>query len=37
MMVYPGCDKTQATCQNTFGNILNFGGFTYIPAAETAV
>lgn len=35
--LFPGCDKTQATCQNKFNNLLNFGGFPYIPAAETAV
>lgn len=33
----PGCDKTQSTCQNKFNNLPNFGGFPYIPAAETAV
>jgi hypothetical protein len=35
--VYPGCDKTQATCANKFGNVANFGGQPYIPVAETAV
>lgn len=37
VMVYPGCDKSVATCQNKFGNLINYGGFTEIPAAETAV
>lgn len=32
---YPGCDKTQVAC-NKFGNILNFGGFPFIPAPEMA-
>ena len=35
--VYPGCDKTVATCQGKFGNLARFGGFPYIPAPETAV
>lgn len=34
--IFPGCDKTEATCTNTFHNRDNFGGFKYIPAAETA-
>lgn len=33
--VTPGCNKTQAACA-AFGNSLNFGGFPYIPAPETA-
>lgn len=35
--IYPGCDKSLATCKTKFNNILNYGGFPYIPAAETAV
>jgi hypothetical protein len=34
---YPGCDKSVTTCTNKFNNKLNYGGFTEIPAAETAV
>ncbi len=30
-MVYPGCDKRFTTCQSTFSNAPNFGGFPYIP------
>lgn len=30
--VAPGCDRTQETCENRFGNIANFGGFPYIPS-----
>lgn len=33
---YPGCDRQQATC-TAFANLVNFGGESYIPAAETAV
>lgn len=35
--LYPGCDKTVATCQNKFNNKINYGGFKLIPAAETAI
>ena len=35
--IYPGCDKTQATCTNKFHNVRNFLGFPYIPVAETAI
>ena len=31
-----GCNKSQATCTNTFSNIQNYRGFDYIPPAETA-
>lgn len=29
--VYPGCDQTKETCNSKFNNILNFGGWSYIP------
>lgn len=29
--IYPGCDHTRATCSAKFGNILNYGGFDWIP------
>lgn len=29
--VYPGCDKKITTCHNKFNNVVNFGGFPYIP------
>lgn len=32
---YPGCDKTQATCQARFGNAANFRGYPYVPVPET--
>ena len=35
--IYPGCDKTQATCAAKFSNLGNFGGFPYVPAPETAI
>ena len=34
--VYPGCDKSQRTCQLKFNNLANFAGFPYVPAPETA-
>lgn len=33
--VYPGCDKTQATCGSKFGNLARFRGAPYVPAPET--
>ena len=36
-IAYPGCDKTQATCTAKFNNLVNFGGFPYVPAPETAI
>lgn len=35
--IYPGCDKTQNTCQTKFSNLANFGGFPYVPVPETAI
>jgi|SRR3954468_9900052 uncharacterized phage protein (TIGR02218 family) len=35
--IYPGCDKTQATCSGKFSNLVNFGGFPYVPVPETAI
>ena len=35
--VYPGCDHTQATCEQKFANLNNFGGTPYTPVAETSV
>lgn len=35
--IYPGCDKTQTTCANRFGNLANYSGFPYIPVPETGI
>lgn len=29
--LYPGCDKSKATCISKFNNVINFGGFPWIP------
>jgi uncharacterized phage protein (TIGR02218 family) len=29
--LYPGCDHSRATCDSKFDNILNYGGFDFIP------
>jgi uncharacterized phage protein (TIGR02218 family) len=29
--LYPGCDRSRETCAAKFGNILNFGGYPWIP------
>lgn len=34
--VFAGCDKTLATCNNTYANLLNFRGFPWIPPPATA-
>jgi len=30
--IYPGCDHIRTTCVNDFNNVLNFGGFPWIPS-----
>ncbi len=30
--VYPGCQRTSIWCDTAFGNILNYGGFQYMPS-----
>lgn len=30
--IYAGCDHTKATCLSKFNNLLNFGGFPFIPS-----
>lgn len=34
--VYPGCDKTMATCDTKFANLAHFQGEPFVPAPETA-
>ena len=29
--IYPGCDHLRSTCNDKFNNVLNFGGFSWIP------
>lgn len=35
--VYPGCDKTLATCISKFNNKAKFRGCPFIPSPETAI
>lgn len=28
---FPGCDRTKPTCVSKFNNVVNYGGFPYIP------
>ena len=35
--IYPGCNKTQATCASKFNNVVNFKGMPYVPVPETAL
>lgn len=37
VLLYPGCDKSKNTCINKFNNVLNFGGFPYIPSKNPFV
>lgn len=37
VMLYPGCDGTEATCLSRFGNKPQYRGFPYIPEPEVAV
>jgi len=30
--VYPGCDHTRPTCVSKFNNVVNYGGFPWIPS-----
>lgn len=34
--VWPGCDKSLGTCGSKFSNTVNFRGFPFVPAPETA-
>ncbi len=29
--IYPGCDHSRMTCLNKFDNLMNYGGFDWIP------
>lgn len=31
IIAYPGCDHTTTTCRTKFNNLLNFGGFPFMP------
>jgi len=33
---FPGCDKTQATCDTKFSNLQHFRGFPYVPVPEVS-
>jgi uncharacterized phage protein (TIGR02218 family) len=35
--VYPGCDGTVSTCQNTFNNYSKFCGMPYIPSSNPVI
>ncbi len=32
--VFAGCDHTLATCKTKFDNVLNYGGFQFVPTAN---
>jgi len=33
-IIKTGCDKTFLACKNKFNNVLNFGGFPYLPGED---
>lgn len=35
--LYPGCNGTQDACTNKFNNVVNFGGFPYVPGPQSSV
>lgn len=35
--MFAGCDKTQATCKNTFNVLANYGGMDFVPNPEVAI
>lgn len=32
--VYPGCDHSETICETKYSNLLNYGGFPWIPAGR---
>lgn len=35
--VIAGCDRTLATCRDTFSNVVNFRGFPYVPGRDKLI
>lgn len=35
--ILPGCDKSMATCNGTFSNLIHYGGMPYVPIPETVL
>lgn len=35
--LFAGCDKTTASCQNKFSNLIHFGGQPFVPNPEVAI
>jgi len=34
LRLYPGCDKTLATCRDKFDNVINFRGEPFVPGSD---
>lgn len=32
VILWPGCDRSMATCNSKFGNLDNYGGLPFVPA-----
>lgn len=37
VMLRPGCDKARATCASKFDNVVNFGGYPFVPKPEALI
>ena len=35
--IYAGCDKLRSTCNSKFANLVNYGGFPFIPGADRMI
>lgn len=35
--IFPGCDKSLATCKNRYNNVVNFRGEPFIPSMSTSI
>ena len=36
-IMFQGCDKSEATCNAKFNNVIHFGGTPFVPNPETAI
>jgi uncharacterized phage protein (TIGR02218 family) len=36
-LLYPGCDKTKASCTNKFNNLPNYRGYPHVPRSEQVI
>jgi hypothetical protein len=34
LVLQPGCDLSESTCKQVYGNLINFGGFAEVPGND---